>query len=171
MPRWAKRLFKGRTPSQQTQFGSPTSTLSSITIVDKPTLPATPATTPTPQHAQATLIHDRADIGLRVIGETLGRTDATVDIVLVHGITGNGYHTWCDPKSGVHWPSTFLKEDIPDARILCFSYDADVTSFWGHSSRNRLSEHAKALLGDVVQEREDTDSVGTTSCLPLNFLC
>lgn len=107
---------------------------------------------------------DTTNLGLRLVGEVSLRQDAVVDIVLVHGLTGNSHGTWFDSNSGVHWPSTLLPQDIPDARIFCFGYDADVTSFWGHASRNRLMEHAKALMGDIVREREETNTVTREFC-------
>jgi protein SERAC1 len=49
-------------------------------------------------------------------------------IVLVHGLTGSSHETWLD-KTGVHSPTTILSQDIDDARILAFGYDADVVRF------------------------------------------
>ncbi|KAK2731053.1 hypothetical protein FQN57_003639, partial [Myotisia sp. PD_48] len=42
-----------------------------------------------------------------------------------------------------------LKKDISNARIFTFGYDADVASFWGGASQNRLANHASSLIGDL----------------------
>jgi hypothetical protein len=117
-----------------------------------------------PAHQVAVNHGIRETLGLRAIDRTSNGQNAIVDIILVHGLTGNSHGTWTDPGTGVHWPSKLLPQDIPDARIFCFGYDADVTSFLGHASRNRLTEHAKSLMGDVVREREDTDTVSGLRC-------
>lgn len=101
----------------------------------------------------------RRDLGIHIVCEPAEPTKAAVDIVFVHGITGDSRATWLDSKSGTFWPETLLGNDILDARIFSFGYDADVSSFWGHVSKNRLREHAQALLGDLVREREETDTV------------
>ena len=100
-----------------------------------------------------------AKLAIKVFHESAAPPDLQIDIVFIHGLTGSSYNTWCDPESGVHWPRDLLKTDIPEARIICWGYDADVTSFWGHASKNRLSEHAQNLLGDLARLREDTNSV------------
>ena len=56
-------------------------------------------------------------------------TEATVDIVSVHGLTENALNTWFHKGTHVHWPRHLLSQDISDARILSFGYDADIISF------------------------------------------
>lgn len=99
------------------------------------------------------------NLGLTLLYQPAESSQAVVDIVFVHGLTGNAYGTWYHQKDRVHWPSNLLKGDIPDARIFAYGYDADVTSFWGHASRNRLGEHARNLLGDMARERGNTKTV------------
>ncbi|KAL8819638.1 MAG: hypothetical protein Q9191_007691 [Dirinaria sp. TL-2023a] len=84
--------------------------------------------------------------------------DASVDIVFVHGLTGNAYDTWLHKDSRVHWPRDLLKQDIPSSRILSFGYDADVVSFWNPVSNSRLSNHAEKMVNDLVRKRERTDT-------------
>ena len=43
-------------------------------------------------------------------------------IVFVHGLQGDSTGTWATSK--VFWPKDLLPQDIPDARILTFGYDA-----------------------------------------------
>lgn len=82
--------------------------------------------------------------------------DACVDIVFVHGLTGNAYSTWLHKETGIHWPSQLLGQDVPDSRILSFGYDADVVNLLGGgpASNSRLSNHAESLVGKLVRERE-----------------
>jgi hypothetical protein len=158
-----KRGKRGRVSLDQTHSLS-----SSNTAVAETSVPVIPAATtwsgkaaPDPELPRLMVVnHDtRKNLGLRNVAEASNGQNAVVDIIFVHGLTGNSQGTWTDPGSGVHWPSQLLRHDIPDARIFCFGYDADVTSFWGHASKNRLTDHAKSLMGDVVREREDTDTV------------
>lgn len=87
-----------------------------------------------------------------------GGTEAGVDIVFVHGLTGNAYNTWLHKDTRAHWPSQLLREDIPDARILSFGYDADIVNFWNPASNSRLSNHAENMVGDLVRKRERTNT-------------
>ena len=82
--------------------------------------------------------------------------NACVDIVFVHGLTGNAYSTWLHKETGIHWPSQLLGQDIPDSRILSFGYDADVVNLLGGGpvSNSRLSNHAESLVDKLVRERE-----------------
>jgi hypothetical protein len=98
-------------------------------------------------------------LGLQVLYDPAVLSKSTVDIVFVHGLTGNAYSTWLHKESEMHWPSQILHNEISDARIMVWGYDANVTSFWGHAARNRLGEHAKNLMGDLVHRREETESV------------
>ena len=105
---------------------------------------------------QPPVIERGANYGIKVLHDR--GAEAVTDMVFVHGLTGNAYSTWLDEKSGVHWPSQLLKEDIADARILSFGYDADVIRFWNPASNSRLSNHAESLVGDLVRLRERTDT-------------
>lgn len=81
-----------------------------------------------------------------------------VDIIFLHGLTGNAYDTWYHDTAKIYWPNKLLKEDIPDARILAFGYDADVTNWYKAASVNRIGNHAESLLGSVTRFRERTKS-------------
>lgn len=76
----------------------------------------------------------------------------------MYGLTGNVYNTWLDKDCRIHWPSQLLKEDILDARILSFGYDADVAHWFSAASVNRIGNHAEALLGALTRRRERTNS-------------
>ena len=78
---------------------------------------------------------------------------AVVDIVFVHGLTGNAYTTWFHTGSGVHWPRDLVKGDIVDARVMTFGYDADVVNFWTHAAQDGVSGFANDLLGSLAGYR------------------
>ncbi|KAL2851263.1 ankyrin repeat-containing domain protein [Aspergillus pseudodeflectus] len=94
-------------------------------------------------------------IGLRVLHEG---TNAVVDIVFLHGLTGTRISTWTHARSGVCWPKDFLAADIPNARILTFGYDADVVGLWDPAGMNGVSNHARDLLGALSHRRNQDDT-------------
>lgn len=81
-------------------------------------------------------------------------------VVFVHGLTGNRENTWTDKGTGVFWPEALLKNDVPEARIITFGYDADVVHFWSMASQNRIGNHAQNLVNVLSQLRERSDTVG-----------
>ncbi len=89
-----------------------------------------------------------------------GGAEASVDIVFVHGLTGNAYNTWLYKDKGVmvHWPSELLKQDLPDARIMSFGYDADIVNLWNPRSHSPLTGHAENMVGALVRKRERTNT-------------
>ena len=115
-----------------------------------------PASSATDTQASLISIGDGQNYGINILYD--GGLNASIDIVFVHGLTGNAYNTWLHKDTGVHWPSTLLGQDIPDARILSFGYDADIVKFWNPASNSRLSNHAENMVGDLVRKRERTNT-------------
>ncbi|KAL9616879.1 MAG: hypothetical protein Q9160_008301 [Pyrenula sp. 1 TL-2023] len=113
--------------------------------------------------AQRDSVARKSDLGLRVLAAPKEDTEAVVDIVMVHGLTGSIGSTWLHENSGVYWPTTIFSRDLPAARILAFGYDADIVNFWNPASQSRIGNHAETLLGDLSHLREDTDTVGKVS--------
>jgi pimeloyl-ACP methyl ester carboxylesterase len=77
-----------------------------------------------------------------------------ISIVLVHGLTGNRDKTWTH-SNGTFWSQHLLPEDIPNARIMTFGYDADVVRFWTLAGSNRLQDHGKSLAYALLDQRYD----------------
>ena len=106
-------------------------------------------------HSQNTLrnIGEGQNYGIYVLYDSF---EACVDVVFVHGLTGNAYDTWLHEESGIHWPSDLLRQDIPDIRMLSFGFDADVVRFFGNepASNSGLTNHAESLVNKLVRERE-----------------
>lgn len=84
--------------------------------------------------------------GLTVISDP---EEATVDIVLVHGLKGHAYRTWLHEGRGVYWPRDLLCSDFKDARIMVFGYEVNVWHPWNQVSQGWLSGYADHLLGSL----------------------
>ncbi|KAI4647199.1 uncharacterized protein J4E79_010350 [Alternaria viburni] len=100
--------------------------------------------------------------GLRTVAE--GATD-TVDIVFVHGLTGNRATTWTYKKS-VFWPKDLLASDLHNVRIFTFGYDADVVKLLTIAGGNTVRDHGKSLAQDLSLRRAETN----TSNRPVIFI-
>jgi len=127
MPVKFKDLFRSR--GSRSQSPLPTSSPSSQAAAP-PGLPAqlwqttiSASSTAINTHDSLVPIGEGQNHGVRVLYDS--GIEASVDIVFVHGLTGNAYNTWLHKDTRVHWPSQLLRQDIPDARILSFGYDAD----------------------------------------------
>ncbi|CAG8958691.1 hypothetical protein HYFRA_00011533 [Hymenoscyphus fraxineus] len=73
------------------------------------------------------------------------------DIVFVHGLRGDPIATWSDGK--VCWPRDFLRDDVPNTRIMTWGYDSNIASVTEFSSANSIFGHAENLLFDVARRR------------------
>ncbi|KFY18040.1 hypothetical protein V492_00187 [Pseudogymnoascus sp. VKM F-4246] len=89
--------------------------------------------------------------GIKVVAEP---SNADLDIVFVHGLTGNRETTWTHKRTHVFWPGE-LAQDINTARIMTFGYDADVIKIWGGVGGNNLRNHGKNLASDVSDQRRE----------------
>src|SRR3989440_7402128 len=80
-------------------------------------------------------------------------------IVAVHGLNGHREKTWT-AANGVHWLRDLLPNDIPNARILSWGYDANTHSN-SRVSCQYLYDHARSLVADLCLERK-LSNVGDT---------
>jgi hypothetical protein len=80
-------------------------------------------------------------------------SQAAVDIVFIHGLTGNAYSTWLHKDTKIHWPRDLIKEDITDARVMTYGYDVDVALSWGQVAQDGISGYARDLLGQLTRKR------------------
>lgn len=97
--------------------------------------------------------------GLTVLHNPAYASTDVVDIIFIHGLNGHPYKTWLDAKSGTYWPVDLLPQNVPNARIMAFGYDAGVTNFVGPVGQNNIRDHASTLLGDLARVRGETNSV------------
>jgi hypothetical protein len=75
-----------------------------------------------------------------------------LSIVAVHGLNGHRDKTWT-AANGIHWLRDLLPKDIPNARILCWGYDANTHSK-SRVSCQYIYDHARALVSDLYLERK-----------------
>lgn len=82
-------------------------------------------------------------------------------IVFIHGLTGGWEKTWTDKSTSesCFWPKELLPEDLPEARIFTYGYDAKVADFFERVSQSRIGDHAKTLANDLANMRSRTGTV------------
>ncbi|CAN9414990.1 unnamed protein product [Alternaria alternata] len=90
-----------------------------------------------------------------------------VDLIFIHGLTGDREKTWTAKDATAPWAKTLLPSKIPNARILTFGYDAYVSDWGGMVSKKRIGNHAMNLLSGVASYREEDD----TDNRPIIFIC
>ena len=165
MPFKLKDLFRSRGSRSQSPLPTPPPPIPELSRAEPQDLAVQPsqtnigpASTATNIQASPAPIGEGQNYGVKVLYD--GGIKASVDIVFVHGLTGNAYNTWLHKDKGirVHWPSELLKQDLPDARIISFGYDAGIVNFWNPASNSRLSNHAENMVGDLVRRRERTNT-------------
>ena len=86
-------------------------------------------------------------------------SDAWVDVIFVHGLTGDRELTWTHPDARQPWPQTLLPAVIPKARILTYGYDAYVFGHQGPATTNRIGDHARDFLNKLVGYRQQSKSL------------
>jgi hypothetical protein len=74
-----------------------------------------------------------------------------VDIVAIHGITGDAFETWTDKKSKTNWLRDLLPKSFPGVRVFSFGYPADV--FFSRET-GRIADFARDLLEKLKRERK-----------------
>ncbi|KAL2139346.1 hypothetical protein VTI28DRAFT_5308 [Corynascus sepedonium] len=92
---------------------------------------------------------------------------ATVDVVFIHGLTGDREATWTARGASEPWPKVLLPSELPTARILTFGYDARVVDWRGVVSQSRIGNHAWNLLTSLATFREKDE----TNERPIIFIC
>jgi hypothetical protein len=92
-----------------------------------------------------------------------------ISIVFVHGLNGHRENTWRYEGAAASWPEALLSQDITNARIMTFGYDATVVNwdeFLGKVSSNRIKQHAQNLLETLASYRFDDKSREVCSIPP-----
>ncbi|KAH0551180.1 hypothetical protein GP486_007490 [Trichoglossum hirsutum] len=85
-----------------------------------------------------------------------------VDIIALHGITGDAFDTWTAPN-GVLWLRDFLLHDLPGARVFSYGYDASV--FFTKATGD-IDSYARTLLEGIKQKR-----LGQNRTRSIIFIC
>ena len=97
-------------------------------------------------------LHPEGDEKSQAIGAASATiTDATwpIDIVAIHGVTGDAYKTW-EHANGTLWLRDFLPQDFPGSRVFSYGYDADVFFTLGTGD---LETFARTMLQHLKQTR------------------
>ncbi|KAI0191514.1 hypothetical protein EV127DRAFT_428547 [Xylaria flabelliformis] len=90
-------------------------------------------------------------------------TGSAVDIVFIHGLTGDRERTWTAKNASQPWPKTLLASKLPTARILTFGYNAYVTGWKGIVSQNRIADHSFNLLIALAHYREGKEDTALST--------
>jgi hypothetical protein len=77
------------------------------------------------------------------------RDGYSLDIVAIHGITGDAFDTWTH-ENGTNWLRDFVPKSLPGARVFSFGYPAGV--LWTQDAGD-LDSFARSLLTDLKRER------------------
>lgn len=80
---------------------------------------------------------------------------ADVDIVFIHGVTGDRERTWTHEAAVEPWPKAILPEHLPTARILTFGYDAYIIRR-STAVVNQLMDHSRDFLNVLTSLRHRT---------------
>ncbi|KAL6158765.1 hypothetical protein ACJBU6_02866 [Exserohilum turcicum] len=118
--------------------------------------PRAETTTKDPSSATEPIVNpvtEECPTGLNIVAE--GQSPV-VDIVAVHGLNGHRDKTWT-ATNGVQWLRDLLPNDIPNARVFCWGYNANTHG--KHLSCQYLYDHAKTLVSELCLQRALT---GTT---------
>ena len=60
--------------------------------------------------------------------------------------------TWS--KGNVFWPRDLLKDDLKQARVITWGYDASIANAFTYASKESLFGHGNTLLDDLARVRK-----------------
>lgn len=72
-------------------------------------------------------------------------------VVAIHGLYGDSEETWTHPKSKHMWLRDGLPQDVPDARIMTFEYNANTTFC---VPPEETIDHAEHILNSLKDHRQ-----------------
>lgn len=77
-------------------------------------------------------------------------------IVAVHGLNGDAFKSFTASNSKKFWlgNADMLPQDIPNCRVLTFSYPASVAAVFGRTSSATILQHATTLVQELIADRQ-----------------
>jgi hypothetical protein len=101
---------------------------------------------------------DRDFLGFTQLYPTTTSGDGIVaDIIVVPGLGSHAFGSWVGRKTGKMWLRDFLKEDLPDCRVLLYGYDSKL----GNRSTDNILSFGDTFMANLDGIRRDR-VVGTT---------
>ena len=85
-------------------------------------------------------------------------------VVFVHGLRGDRIKSWS--RDDVCWPRDLLAEDLKQARIITYGYDADVTHAFKQSSHASIFGIGQSFLRDISRLRRSAEEVSRRTPRP-----
>lgn len=55
----------------------------------------------------------------------------------------------------IFWPRDVLKDDVKNARVITWGYDANVANAFTYHSKEGIFSHAETLLSDLARLRRE----------------
>lgn len=87
------------------------------------------------------------------VAEDAGSGDRSfLDIVAVHGITGDAYDTW--EHGNNRWLQDFIPKEMPGVRVFSYGYPAEV---FCTLNTGDLDSYARSLLEGLKREKRSTE--------------
>jgi hypothetical protein len=77
------------------------------------------------------------------------------------------------PAQAIHWPAQILPQEIPQARIWTYGYNADVIAgFFRQNNKNSILQHANDLMVKLERTFDDEVSwnLSQAACIDANLL-
>ena len=72
-------------------------------------------------------------------------------VVAIHGFNGDPFKTWTHKESDVLWLRDLLPEELPNARIMTYGYNARFKNFTTHQDLRTI---AAKLITELVDVRK-----------------
>ena len=74
-------------------------------------------------------------------------------LVFITGLDGNAFGSWCSRSTAMMWPREFLRDDMPNARVLTFGYNSKLLSNASHV----LDDYCTQFISSLLLARKSKD--------------
>ena len=78
------------------------------------------------------------------LNRVFGCDDPLVDVIFVHGLTGDPRDTWCTATDGVFWPA-WLQDDLDNISVYTLGYPASLFEKWANKEMD-MFERARSIV-------------------------